>query len=121
MASTTSGSAGHGSAWDSKPEICFIPLHGHTRGHCGVAVQTEGGWLLHCGDAASPYQRAADPHDLTAGPHVLDALHRAATRWLIGPHVPRIRQLIREHGDQVEVISAHDVVRYRAHTGRGHR
>lgn len=33
------------------PEILLVPLVGHTRGHVGVAVRTEGGWLLHAGDA----------------------------------------------------------------------
>ena len=33
------------------PEILLIPLHGHTRGHSGVAVQSKSGWLLHAGDA----------------------------------------------------------------------
>ena len=28
------------------PEILFLPLFGHTHGHCGVAVQTTDGWLL---------------------------------------------------------------------------
>lgn len=97
------------------PEVYLIPLHGHTRGHCGVAVRTEGGWLFHCGDAASPFQRAADPHRLSSDHQRLDVLHGGVTRWLIGPHVPQIRQLVQEHGDQVEVISGHDVHRYRAH------
>ena len=33
------------------PEVLLVPLVGHTRGHVGVAVRTEGGWLLHAGDA----------------------------------------------------------------------
>lgn len=33
------------------PEILFIPLFGHTLGHCGVAVQGGEGWMLHAGDA----------------------------------------------------------------------
>lgn len=32
-------------------DIALIPLHGHTRGHCGVAVKTDTGWLIHAGDA----------------------------------------------------------------------
>ena len=32
-------------------ELALIPLPGHTRGHCGVAVRTQSGWLLHAGDA----------------------------------------------------------------------
>jgi len=34
------------------PEILAVPMHGHTRGHWLVAVQSEPSkWLLHCGDA----------------------------------------------------------------------
>src|SRR5688572_11044497 len=32
-------------------DIALIPLIGHTRGHCGVAIRSASGWLLHCGDA----------------------------------------------------------------------
>ena len=37
------------------PDVRLIPLPGHTRGHCGVAIQTPKGWLLHCGDATYPF------------------------------------------------------------------
>jgi glyoxylase-like metal-dependent hydrolase (beta-lactamase superfamily II) len=33
------------------PEILFVPLFGHTLGHCGIAVQDKEGWMLHAGDA----------------------------------------------------------------------
>jgi glyoxylase-like metal-dependent hydrolase (beta-lactamase superfamily II) len=33
------------------PEILLVPLFGHSRGHAGVAVHADGGWLLHAGDA----------------------------------------------------------------------
>ena len=36
---------------DLDGEIALIPLPGHTAGHCGVALNTADGWLLHCGDA----------------------------------------------------------------------
>ena len=32
-------------------EILFVPLFGHTLGHCGVAVDDGHGWMLHAGDA----------------------------------------------------------------------
>jgi glyoxylase-like metal-dependent hydrolase (beta-lactamase superfamily II) len=32
-------------------DILMIPLPGHSAGHCGVAVSTTEGWMLHCGDA----------------------------------------------------------------------
>ena len=34
-----------------RAEIALVPLHGHTRGHSGVAVKDGDGWLLHAGDA----------------------------------------------------------------------
>ncbi|MEU2156943.1 MBL fold metallo-hydrolase [Streptomyces sp. NPDC019396] len=33
------------------PDILLVPLPGHTRGHCAVAVQQQNHWLLHAGDA----------------------------------------------------------------------
>jgi glyoxylase-like metal-dependent hydrolase (beta-lactamase superfamily II) len=32
-------------------EVLLVPLPGHSRGHCGVAVRRTDDWLLHCGDA----------------------------------------------------------------------
>lgn len=31
--------------------VFLVPLEGHSRGHCGVAVKIKDGWLFHCGDA----------------------------------------------------------------------
>ena len=35
----------------TRDEVLLVPLPGHTRGHCGVAVRRPEDWLLHCGDA----------------------------------------------------------------------
>ena len=35
----------------SDAEILLVPLVGHTRGHTGVAIKRDDGWLLHCGDS----------------------------------------------------------------------
>jgi len=32
-------------------DVLMIPLFGHTHGHCGIAVNTDDGWLLDAGDA----------------------------------------------------------------------
>lgn len=75
-----------------EPEMWLIPLFGHSRGHCGVAIRTETGWLFHVGDAA---------------PIGLDDY---APRWLVrlvlGPHTPRLRQFRHEHPD-VRVTTGH--------------
>ena len=92
----------------SRPEIYLVPLPGHTRGHCGVAIRTGGGWLFQCGDAASPYHHEVDPHERPADQHHLDFLPGWLPRRMIGPHVPRLRALLRDHGESVRVISSHD-------------
>ncbi|MBF0493072.1 MAG: MBL fold metallo-hydrolase [Deltaproteobacteria bacterium] len=38
-------------ALDRLSEILLIPLPGHSRGHCGVAIKTGPTWILHAGDA----------------------------------------------------------------------
>ena len=66
-----------------EPEIWLVPLHGHTRGHCGVAIRTECGWHFHVGDAAPV------------------GLEDYAPRWLVnlvlGPQTDRPRGFAREH------------------------
>lgn len=100
---------------DLLPEIFLIPLHGHTRGHCGVAIRTGEGWLFHCGDAASPFHHTVDPHDLPSKLHTLGFIPGWVTRRLIGPHVEKIRQLVRQQRGNVQVISSHDIYHYREH------
>ena len=37
---------------EREPDVLMIPLHGHTPGHCGIAVKGDDGrWRLHAGDA----------------------------------------------------------------------
>jgi glyoxylase-like metal-dependent hydrolase (beta-lactamase superfamily II) len=55
------GEAWHGFAGveeliPGEPDVLLVPLVGHSRGHMGVAVRTDAGWLLHAGDAF--YHRA---------------------------------------------------------------
>ncbi len=90
-------------------EILLIPLPGHTRGHCGVAMRSVAGWLLLCGDAASPFHRDSDLHNRGDDHHHLDFLPRSFVYYVIGSHVPRLRMLIAEHGEDVCVISSHDI------------
>jgi glyoxylase-like metal-dependent hydrolase (beta-lactamase superfamily II) len=100
-----------------EPEIYLVPLPGHTRGHCGVTIRIDDGWLFQCGDAASPYHREVDPHDRPADHHHLDFFPGWLPRRMIGPHVPRLRALLQEHGESVQVISSHD--RYAWLSARG--
>jgi glyoxylase-like metal-dependent hydrolase (beta-lactamase superfamily II) len=75
-----------------EPEMWLVPLFGHTRGHCGVAIRTGPGWLFHVGDAA---------------PLGLDDY---APGWLVrlvlGPHTPRLRAFDAAH-PEVRVTTGH--------------
>ena len=76
------------------PEMRIIPLVGHAPGHCGVAVRTDKGWLMHCGDALPFGGLASSPPE-------------AISRLLIGPHVPRLRALALEQGERIRLLPAH--------------
>jgi glyoxylase-like metal-dependent hydrolase (beta-lactamase superfamily II) len=75
-----------------EPEMWLVPLFGHTRGHCGVAVRTESGWLFHVGDA---------------GPMNMDTY---APAWLVrlalGPHEPRLRAFKAAH-PEIRITTGH--------------
>ena len=92
------------------PEILLIPLHGHTRGHSGVAVQSKSGWLLHAGDAY--FHRLEMAPDRRRCPPLLDVFQRIVE--IDGQarirNQMRLRTLVRENSDEVRVFSAHDPV-----------
>ncbi|MBV6699888.1 MBL fold metallo-hydrolase [Kitasatospora aureofaciens] len=89
-------------------DILLVPLGGHTAGHTGVALRTDDDkWLLHCGDAYYYHRELQeDPH-----PHpLLDFVQTTAEvhhDLRVGTQA-RLRELVRDHGDTVTVISAHD-------------
>jgi glyoxylase-like metal-dependent hydrolase (beta-lactamase superfamily II) len=89
------------------PEILLVPLPGHTAGHCAVAVRAGGRWLLHAGDAYY-HQGQVDP--VRWSMPLFEALEEIAEvdRPLRMGGLARLRELVREHGDEVEVFSAHD-------------
>ncbi len=73
------------------PEMCFVPLHGHSRGHCGVAVKTTDGWFFHAGDAGAVYN---------------DDLPAWMVKLVLGPHDPRLRAFMRAH-PEILVSNSH--------------
>ena len=77
------------------------------------SIATGKGWLLHCGDAASPVHPYCDIHGLDKSMHTISFLPDWLARFIIGRNAPRLRKLIKEHGDEVEAISAHDIYSFR--------
>lgn len=90
------------------PEILLIPLPGHTRGHCGVAVQSDKGWLLHAGDQY--YYHGEMDHENPRCTKALHALQKFfATDWATQQrNQQRLRELARDHVSTLRVFCAHD-------------
>lgn len=89
-------------------DVLLVPLHGHTRGHCGVAVRRpDGGWLLHAGDS---YFHAGELRTPPVAPVGLRAFQRlvATDDELRRANQERLRELHAAHGDEVTIFSAHD-------------
>lgn len=89
-------------------DVLLIPLPGHTRGHCGVAVRDGEGWLLHAGDAyfhRDELAGGAAPLALGLVERLDDVDHaaRIANR-------DRLRELARAQAGVVRVFCAHDPV-----------
>lgn len=96
------------------PEIVLVPLPGHTRGHCGVAIRRRGGWLLHAGDAYF-FRGEVDPGDphCPAGLRAYQALMEV-DRTARLDNQRRLRALVRAHGDEVAVMCSHDAAEFDA-------
>ncbi len=93
-------------------DIRLIPLPGHTRGHCGVAIKTPQGWLLDCGDAASPYHYHSDLHRDEDDREYFSFPNWIAD-WALGPHTQNLRKLKTDFGEHIEVFSGHDAYTFR--------
>jgi glyoxylase-like metal-dependent hydrolase (beta-lactamase superfamily II) len=89
------------------PEILVVPLHGHTRGHAGVAVDTGKGGLLHAGDAfytgteIDPVQ----PHT----PFIWRLYELGSIAGMpYRENRRRLLELNREHGKDITIFASHD-------------
>lgn len=95
---------------DGGPEVLLVPLFGHTRGHCGVALRTDDGWLVHCGDAYFFHGEmdVAKPH-CSPGLRIFQLVNQAD-----GParhsNQQRLLELKRDHGGEVQLFCSHDAV-----------
>ncbi|WP_433556287.1 MBL fold metallo-hydrolase [Pseudonocardia xinjiangensis] len=100
-------------------EILLVPLIGHTVGHTGVAVRDGDRWLLHAGDAYL-FHGEMRPEAPWCSPGLRFIQNRMETvRGLRIANQDRLRELVRYHGDEITVFSAHDPVELRtAQRGR---
>lgn len=89
-------------------DIALVPLFGHTRGHCGVAVNTGDGWILHAGDAYFHHRELDQiarhcPPGLEFFQHAVnhDRRQRLVNRR-------RLRDLRAAHRGELSIFCAHD-------------
>lgn len=99
-------------------EVLIVPLAGHSEGHCGIAVKTSGGWLLHAGDAYFNH-REIDPVSPRSPPGV------ALFQWLRSTdnkarvaNQARLRELVRDHSREVSVFCAHCPTDFQRHAAQ---
>ncbi len=97
----------------SDDEILLIPLAGHTHGHCGIAVSTGQGWLLHCGDAYFHHREMQAQPDCPPGLSVFQRLLALDNRKRLD-NQRRLRALANAQGEPVRVVCAHDETEFHA-------
>jgi len=77
---------------DLEPEMWFVPLHGHTQGHCGIAIRLGSVWWFHLGDAAPLQFESLFPSWLE--------------RLVLGNHYSMLRQFKADHPD-IRITTGH--------------
>lgn len=89
------------------PEILFVPLIGHTRGHSAVAIQADDTWILHAGDAYFDHREVHG--DLRRCSCLLEVFQffNETNRTQRLHNQSRLRELIRTQPG-VRVFSAHN-------------
>jgi glyoxylase-like metal-dependent hydrolase (beta-lactamase superfamily II) len=88
-------------------EILLIPLFGHSLGHSGIALKTDGGWLLHCGDAYFNHGEIETPSSCPPGLRLFQNLN-AADNKARKANRERLRELASRHGGEVTLLCSHD-------------
>lgn len=98
-------------------DVVLVPLHGHTRGHSGVAVRKDdGSWLLHAGDAFFAGDQVAQPPTCPASLAAFQRLMAVDNKARVA-NLERLQELAGAHGDEVTVFCAHDKAQYDALRG----
>jgi len=90
--------------------LALVPLHGHTFGHAGVAIQSDRGWLLQAGDAYFHHgEMQADPW-CTPGLRFYQTLMEKQRRVRLA-NQQRLRELVAANVD-LQVFCSHDPVEF---------
>jgi glyoxylase-like metal-dependent hydrolase (beta-lactamase superfamily II) len=93
----------------TRDEVLLVPLPGHSRGHCGVAVRRADDWLLHCGDAYFHHSEVEPSGGLAPrGVRFFESMveFNGAERRA---NQARLRELARLAAGEVALICSHDL------------
>lgn len=91
----------------SGAEVALVPLHGHSRGHTGVAIRTNAGWLLHCGDTYFNHGEVERPPSCPPGLRLFQNLTAADNRARKA-NQERLRELAAGHAGEIAFVCSHD-------------
>ena len=92
--------------------IRMIPLIGHTKGHVGIAIQTnQEKWLLHCGDAYFHHRQLDENPNVPLMIKIFETLVQTTRSDRI-KSLNTLRQLKAAHADDIEFFCAHDSVEF---------
>ncbi|MGV3618345.1 MAG: MBL fold metallo-hydrolase [Fimbriimonas sp.] len=90
------------------PDVLLVPLPGHSRGHCGVAVRAPAGWMLHAGDAFFHHDELKPGRrECPVGLRVYQNVFQDDRR-LRKHNQERLRELAQAQGDRVMILCSHD-------------
>ncbi len=93
----------------ARDEVLLVPLPGHTRGHCGVAVKMSDGWLFHCGDAYFHHSEVAPGGGAAPlGLRFFEALVSVDSAARLANRA-RLRDLARRSMGEVRLTCSHDL------------
>lgn len=100
------------------PDILLVPLPGHTHGHTGVALRHAGGWHLLAGDAYFHHdeldpQRPGCPTGLRFYQWMMEKDRHSRLS-----NQRRLRDLRKEHDQDVQIFCSHDVLEFERLSGR---
>ena len=94
--------------------ILLVPLRGHTSGHCGVAINSDEGWIFHCGDAyfhnyTIKKEISKTPFGIKFFQYMID--HNSDIRI---KNQIRLSELYQSKKNEVQFICSHDLDEYNA-------
>ncbi len=98
------------------PEILMVPLVGHSQGHCGIAIDSDKGWLFHCGDAYFHHNEVHTPEGV--GTRLMELFQTVVQDNGTMRHYnqQRLRELAAEQQGKVHVFCSHDPSEFQAFT-----